>query len=311
MELKWLEDFLSLARFMNFTQAAHDRNITQSALSRRIRQLEQWVGIPLIDRTTYPVTLTPAGSGFLPKARKSVDMLSALREETLEHQNSKDEVLSFATMSTLVLTFFPIWMERIEANGGSFRTRFAEAYSSFSDNVSTLFRSECDFLLTYAHECVPAIRELSENTYLTLGAERVIAVSAPGEDGTPMHEVRADGQPVNYLSYRDSSFFAQALPKAIFERVPVRLNTVYENAMSAALKAMAVSGHGVAWIPESLAVNEMKSGQLVRAAGPDFDIEVEIRLYRSHRIRCKQADRFWKQAAEVGTLAERVALPAA
>lgn len=78
MELKWLEDFLSLARFMNFTQAATDRNITQSALSRRIRQLEQWVGVPLIDRTTYPVRLTSAGTSFLPKARKSVDLLSSL-----------------------------------------------------------------------------------------------------------------------------------------------------------------------------------------------------------------------------------------
>jgi DNA-binding transcriptional LysR family regulator len=311
MELKWLEDFLSLVRFMNFTLAANDRKITQSALSRRIKQLEQWVGLALIDRTTYPVRLTAAGVSFLPKARKSVDMLSALREETLEQHGLADDVLSFATMSTLVLTFFPAWMEKIEANGGSFRTRFAEAYSSFSNNVSTLFRNECDFLLTYAHDCVPAIKELSEYDYLTLGSERVIAVSAPARNGAALHEVRTDSRPVNYLSYRDSSFFAQALPKVIFEKMPLQLNTVYENAMSAALKAMAVSGHGVAWIPESLAVNEMKSGQLVRASGPELDIEVEIRLYRAYRMRCKQAGQFWKQAAEVGMLADRVALPAA
>jgi DNA-binding transcriptional LysR family regulator len=311
MELKWLEDFVSLARFMNFTLAARDRNVTQSALSKRIRQLEQWVGVPLVDRTTFPVTLTPAGTSFLPKARKSVDMLSALRAETLDQHGSADDVLSFATMSTLVLTFFPVWMEKIEANGGPFRTRFVEAYSSFSNNVSNLFRNECDFLLTYAHDCVPAIRELSEHDYLTLGSERVIAVSAPAENGGALHEARTDGEPVNYLSYRQSSFFAQALPNAIFDRVPVRLNTVYENAMSAALKAMAVSGHGVAWIPESLAVNEMRSGQLVRAAGPELDIEVEIRLYRSYRPRCKRAGQFWTQASEVGMLADRVSLPTA
>lgn len=306
MELKWLEDFLSLSHFMNFTLAANDRHITQSALSRRIRQLEEWVGLPLIDRSTYPVRLTLAGESFLPRARKTVAMLIALREETLEQHASTEDILSFATMSTLVLTFFPAWMEKIEANGGSFRTRFTEAYSSFSSNVSKLFRNECDFLLTYAHECVPAIKDLSGYPYLTLGSERVIAISAPNGHGVPMHQVRADGTPVNYLSYRDSSFFAQALPKAVFEKASFHLNTVYENAMSAALKAMAVSGHGVAWIPESLAVNEMNAGQLVRAADPSFDMQVEIRLYRSYRLRCKRAGQFWKRAEEVGILADRV-----
>jgi len=311
MELKWLEDFVSLAHFMNFTLAADDRNITQSALSRRIRQLEQWVGVPLVDRSTYPVKLTLAGDSFLPKARKSVDMLRALREEAIEAHASAEDVLSFATMSTLVLTFFPAWMEKIEAHGGPFRTRFTEAYSSFSNNVATLFRNECDFLLIYAHDSVPAIRDLCEHDYLTLGSELVIAVSAPSDTGEPLHDVRADGRLVNYLSYRDSSFFAQALPKTVFERKALRLNTVYENAMSAALKAMAVSGHGVAWIPESLAVHELETGQLVRAGDPSFDMEVEIRLYRSYRQRCRQAGQFWKQAEEVGLLADRVILPAA
>ncbi|WP_454854952.1 LysR family transcriptional regulator [Rhizobium binxianense] len=310
MELKWLQDFLSLSHFMNFTLAANDRHITQSALSRRIRQLEEWVGLPLVDRSTYPVRLTSAGESFLPRARKTVDMMIALREETLGQHAGPEDILSFATMSTLVLTFFPVWIERIEANGESFRTRFTEAYSSFSNNVSTLFRNECDFLLTYAHECVPAIRDLSDNPYFTLGSERVIAVSAPANDGGPMHRVNADGASVNYLSYRDSSFFAQALPKTVFEKASFRLNTVYENAMSAALKAMAVSGHGVAWIPESLAVNEMNTGQLVRAADPSFDMVVEIRLYRSYRLRCKRAEQFWKRAEEVGMLTDRVVLQA-
>lgn len=309
MELKWLEDFLSLSHFMNFTLAANDRNITQSALSRRIRQLEEWAGLPLIDRSTYPVRFTEAGESFLPRARRAVDSIVALREETRQRHEATDEILSFATMSTLVLTFFPVWMERIEANGSPFRTRFTEAYSSFSGNVSKLFRNECDFLLTYAHDCVPAIRDLADYPCLTLGSERVIAISAPDDQGKPLHRLTLDGEPVNYLSYRDSSFFAQALPKAIFEKAPFRLNTVYENAMSAALKAMAMAGHGLAWIPESLAVNEIRSGQLVRAAEPEHDISVEIRLYRSYRLRCKSAGHFWKRAEEVGILTDRVSLP--
>ena len=45
MELKWLEDALSLSATLSFSRAACERNITQSALSRRIRQLESWLGL--------------------------------------------------------------------------------------------------------------------------------------------------------------------------------------------------------------------------------------------------------------------------
>ena len=59
MELKWLEDFLSLARTGNFSRSAEERHVTQSAFSRRIQALELWLGVSLIDRSNYPTTLPP------------------------------------------------------------------------------------------------------------------------------------------------------------------------------------------------------------------------------------------------------------
>ena len=40
MELKWLEDFVSLANTSSFSKSAKQRNVTQPAFSRRIRALE-------------------------------------------------------------------------------------------------------------------------------------------------------------------------------------------------------------------------------------------------------------------------------
>ena len=48
MELKWLEDLLSLSRTRSFSRTATERFCTQSALSRRIKALELWVGVPLV-----------------------------------------------------------------------------------------------------------------------------------------------------------------------------------------------------------------------------------------------------------------------
>src|ERR1700730_18040294 len=61
METKWLEDFLCLAETRNFARAASDRHITQSAFSRRIMALEEWLGVNLVDRSLHPATLTSAG----------------------------------------------------------------------------------------------------------------------------------------------------------------------------------------------------------------------------------------------------------
>ena len=49
MEIKWLEDFVSLANTRSFSRSAVERRVTQSAFSRRIQQLEQWLGVPLVE----------------------------------------------------------------------------------------------------------------------------------------------------------------------------------------------------------------------------------------------------------------------
>ena len=61
VDQKLLEDFLSLCRHRSFSHAAQERNVTQPAFSRRIRALEEWLGVVLFDRTALPVRLTAQG----------------------------------------------------------------------------------------------------------------------------------------------------------------------------------------------------------------------------------------------------------
>ena len=50
IETKWLYDFLTLEKCRNFSQAAVSRNVSQPAFSRRIRALEQAIGVELFNR---------------------------------------------------------------------------------------------------------------------------------------------------------------------------------------------------------------------------------------------------------------------
>ena len=76
METKWLEDFVSLVETRSFSRSAQLRHVTQPAFSRRIQSLEAWAGADLVDRSSYPMRLTPAGETLYPQA---LEMLQALQ----------------------------------------------------------------------------------------------------------------------------------------------------------------------------------------------------------------------------------------
>ncbi|MBV8524753.1 MAG: LysR family transcriptional regulator [Acetobacteraceae bacterium] len=108
MELKWLEDFVSLARTGSFSRSAEERHVTQSAFSRRIQALETWLGVSLIDRSSYPTTLTLEGRRFRETAEEAVRMLHASRIELRINSRPIKHTISVAALHTLALSFFPL-----------------------------------------------------------------------------------------------------------------------------------------------------------------------------------------------------------
>jgi molybdenum-dependent DNA-binding transcriptional regulator ModE len=71
-----LQAFLGVAQRGSFHRAAAHLNLSQTALSHRLKQLEESLGVKLLLRTTRQVSLTPAGAELLPKARRLMEELS-------------------------------------------------------------------------------------------------------------------------------------------------------------------------------------------------------------------------------------------
>jgi DNA-binding transcriptional LysR family regulator len=79
MEIRKLHHAVTLARFLNFTRAAHDLNITQSALSRSIQALEAECRLQIFDRNSGGVAVTQAGREFIRHAEALLRNEAALR----------------------------------------------------------------------------------------------------------------------------------------------------------------------------------------------------------------------------------------
>ncbi len=306
MDIKWLEDFVTLADTSSFSRAAEMRNITQPAFSRRIKQLEVWLGAALINRATLPAELTPAGRSFLPVARESIRTFYAAREAL--RPSAEPGLIRFAALHTLTITFFPQWLGALNAAGGPFFTSVMPDRGGIEANLDALIGEEADLLLTYAHPAVPFHLDGARFEHLTVARDRLIPLAAPrivvggkvlpgagAIDRAPRARLE-----LPYLGYGFSSFFGVALERLFARRPPFRRRTVHENAISAGLMSMAVSGAGLCWLPESLVREEMRAGRLVPAsATDDWTLELEIRLYRHADRRDARLDALWRAAAQV------------
>lgn len=82
MELRHLRYFVAVAEERNFTRAAERLHIAQPPLSRQIQQLEEDLGVALIEKGTRPVRLTDAGRFFLAHARPLLEQVQDLKAMT-------------------------------------------------------------------------------------------------------------------------------------------------------------------------------------------------------------------------------------
>lgn len=287
MELKWLEDFLSLADTRSFSRSAEERRVTQPAFSRRIRSLEVWLGAVLLDRSTYPITLTPEGRNFRETAEEVVRQLMLARAE-MRGVDARPAMptVAITALHTLCLTFLPQWLTGLRGRIGPVASRVLP--DNFHICVQALVEGGYDFLLTFHHPAVANPLDPERYPHLVVGRDSLAAVASPA-----IAAAREGRLPL--LQYSRGSFLGllAAIAQAQEGAPSTFLAHTNENSMAEALKFMAIEGHGVAWLPKSLVASEIASGALVVAAP---ELPMDIRLYRSADRSRPFLDRVWKAA---------------
>ena len=292
METRWLEDFLSLADTGSFTRSAQARYLTQPAFSRRIRALESWLGADLIDRTTYPTRLTPAGEQFRAQAVAMLEQINGARAQIRGQKPLPPDSIVFAVPHTLSLTFFPKWLSTMDKRLGAFSCRL-EA-SNVHDAVLSLVEAGCDLLMAYHHPQQPINLDPERYEGLRLGVERLAPYSRCDRSRTPQFRLPGSRHaPLPFLGYAADAYLRR-MTDLILERQPGFLEQRYETDMAEGLKNMALEGHGVAFLPESIAAREVKRGQLTLAGDQSWTLEMEIRLYKDRKRRRARLDALWQ-----------------
>jgi DNA-binding transcriptional LysR family regulator len=121
---------------------------------------------------------------------------------------------------------------------------------------------------------------------LTLGEEVLAPYAQPHADGTPQFVLPGHAQrPLPYLGYAPGAYLGGVTDWLLQQAgTPIHLDRVYETDMAEGLKAMALAGHGVAFLPLGAVRKELQAGQLVPAlsdAGLLPELRLQLRMYRA------------------------------
>jgi len=289
VDTKWLEDFVSLAETRSFSRSAQLRHVTQPAFSRRIQALEAWAGTDLVDRSSYPTRLTPAGETFHAQALEIITSLQATRNLMRAHRAAGQDMIEFAVPHTLAFAFFPHWVMQLKrdlAPGfGPLKSRLIAL--NVHDAVLRLAEGSCDLLIAYHHPAQPLQLNGERYEMLTLGEESLRAYSRADADGEPMFRLPGPGREgardrVPFLAYAAGAYLGQMVDQIVKQAgMPLGLDAIYETDMSEGLKAMALEGHGLAFLPASSVRKELKTRKLLPAApSGSFELTMDVRIYR-------------------------------
>src|ERR1700736_4539253 len=107
MELRHLRYFVSVAEALSFTKAAKKLHTAQPSLTRQIKNLEEELGVRLLDRTKQPITLTDEGRSFLADARRLLALAAETVESVRRLHSGEVRVLNVGYVSNLYYELIP------------------------------------------------------------------------------------------------------------------------------------------------------------------------------------------------------------
>lgn len=239
LSTRQVKAFLALSEQRNFTRAARQCHLSQSAFSTSIRALEEAIGVRLFDRDTRNVELTAEGRLFMEAAQRLMADLRLALEDLGEHAARRRGRVMIAALPSLAAG----WMPDVLA-------AFREDYPGIELSVADVLSDSCveyvrsgraDFSLAAARASAP---ELTTELFCEDSFHLVCRKDHPL--ARRRHVQLADLASEPFIHLARSSSVRQHLDAAIF---PARMHHVMELDQLSTVAHMVRAGLGISIVP--------------------------------------------------------------
>lgn len=287
---------MALAATGNFSRAADERHMTQPAFSRRIRALEEWLGVELFDRSSQPARLTETGHWFREVAQELQARVARVPNEARAIAQANATTLRFAATHSLSFTFLPRWLRELESHTS---VGPIQLFSDVQQRCEALLlESQVQFVLSYAHERARGPLQAAGYPSQHIGSDRLLPVSAVDHAGQPIHRLQDGSVGVEMLDYSEESGLGRIVREVLGPALGrLCVHKVLTAHLASVLRTMAIDGRGLAWLPATLIDEDIAHGRLAIAASDDWRIDLEIRLHRDRAAMGSAGESFWAAAA--------------
>jgi LysR family glycine cleavage system transcriptional activator len=253
--LNTLIAFECVARYCSFSRAADELNLTQSAISRQILQLEEMLGCKLFTRSQRQVSLTPRGEAFAAEIRKSLGDISHSTAEVMGWSGLPQVTL--ACTSAMGQLWLSSRLSRLRESLPDLQIRL-----KISDSFSSLKTSEFDMAIFYLREAPEGFHAealFDEICYpmCSPAFAKTLSANITAEEIIHQRLLIQDDPQREWTGWRD--WFSSQGVHHFAPRLTWRANS-YPFLVQAA-----VQGDGILLGWEGLVQDSMRSGQLVAA----------------------------------------------
>jgi DNA-binding transcriptional LysR family regulator len=167
MDLKRLYYFTKLAEMGNFTKAADQLNIAQSALSISIQKLERQLELKLINRADRKMTLTEDGKVLLRHAKLILENVTQAEKELMELKGLESGIINFGVSAMLGSYYLPDVLAQFKQNYPGIQINIHEAGTATLEKM--LMNGQLDLALIRTDRCHEQVR------YVTLTKQQIAA----------------------------------------------------------------------------------------------------------------------------------------
>ena len=260
MRLEWIDDLLAILQAGSMNRAAEQRYLSQPAFSRRIKSIEDYVGVSLIDRSRKPAHLSEtvlAQKQRLEELSTGIrDLLYDLRQQERKTQNRVVIACQHSSITSKVPALIKTLVQGDETDIVIRLGNRDECFFMLATNQADLA-----FVYRVPQESLPLEGYLIEEC--ELGFDSMIPVfSADHLDALNQSYQRGE---IPVIAYPQDVFFGQVVNREIFSilRSRIFLRIKAETSLTFASLQLALEGVGIGWVPKSVAARDLNRGDLV------------------------------------------------
>jgi DNA-binding transcriptional LysR family regulator len=169
MELRQLEYFIAVASEMNFSRAAQQVHVVQSALSTSVSKLERELGVELFDRSKQQIKITPAGELFREHARRVIHTARLAKDSISDYRGKLSGTVEFGSLVTFGALDVPRVLGEFHRDYPFVRIKLRQSQTGSTAYLSAIADGSLDLALVSAPDRFPAnieMRMLSEEPML-------------------------------------------------------------------------------------------------------------------------------------------------